>query len=304
MLAIIGLAGIEPLWLGAIAAIVLGVGFLGESVPATSRRARFYARNEGSEGAFAGGMGAEFIAGISGIVLGVLGLIFGGVLWGIMLSVALIVFGAALLLGSATARCCSIHLGKLKNLRGLGLDSAKLTPAGLEHLCELRNLEFLGVNWSQIGREGIVHLRPFVHLKRLTLSGIKPTDEDLADIGTLGELRQLIVYDGAKITDAGLAHLSELTALEVLELRGTLITDAGLIHLKRLRKLKALCLEGSQVTDEGVEHLEGLTGLEWLNLMGTKTTDKGRARLYHALPACEVIPIPAGLPARRTMPVG
>ena len=52
--------------------------------------------------------------------------------------------------------------------------------------------------------------------------------------------------------------------------------------------------------DRAVEHLESLTSLESLDLrLGmseeTKVSRGGLRRLYHALPKCEVDPVPAGL---------
>jgi len=59
-----------------------------------------------------------------------------------------------------------------------------------------------------------------------------------------------------QVSDAGLAHLKGLTALEVLHLFGTQVSDAGLEHLKGLTALKQLTLHGTQVSDAGIEELE------------------------------------------------
>jgi hypothetical protein len=105
VLAIIGLAslgGVLPLWLVPVCAIVLGVAFLSEAAAHMTHRAQMISEfHEGFQAVSAGPTGSEFIAGITGVVLGVLALIFGGTLWGILMSTTLIVFGAGLLLGSA-----------------------------------------------------------------------------------------------------------------------------------------------------------------------------------------------------------
>jgi hypothetical protein len=58
------------------------------------------------------------------------------------------------------------------------------------------------------------------------------------------------------VSDAGLAHLAELTNLELLFLEQTAVTDAGLKHLERLTKLKLLALKGTRVTSFGARKLQ------------------------------------------------
>jgi hypothetical protein len=57
---------------------------------------------------------------------------------------------------------------------------------------------------------------------------------------------------GTKVTDKGMAMLSELAALESLSLRSTEVTDRGLDALRALIHLKSLNLEESKVTEKGV----------------------------------------------------
>ena len=78
-----------------------------------------------------------------------------------------------------------------------------------------------------------------------------------------GEVVEFLII-GDQVTDAGLAHLAGLTALEFLHLGGTQVTDAGLVHLA------------------------GLTALEYLNLSRTQVTDVGVAELQTALPSCRI----------------
>ena len=60
---------------------------------------------------------------------------------------------------------------------------------------------------------------------------------------------------GPEVTDASLAHLAGLTALERLYLYGNPITGPGLAHLTGLTALKELSLYNTQVTDAGVAEL-------------------------------------------------
>jgi hypothetical protein len=104
VLAIIGLAGAAPMYLTAVGVIVLGAALV---MHARSRSGRLFQLLSGapethwSEQEFSGGMMAEFLAGIAGIVLGILSLV--AVVPWVLLPVAAIVYGAMLLVGRSTA---------------------------------------------------------------------------------------------------------------------------------------------------------------------------------------------------------
>ena len=78
-----------------------------------------------------------------------------------------------------------------------------------------------------------------------------------------------------RFTDAGLASVSRLSQLMLLDLSGTQVTDAGMEHLKGLTHLQWLSLDNTQVTDAGLANLKGLTHLQWLSLTNTRVADAG-----------------------------
>lgn len=100
VLAIIALAGTATAVLAAIATIVIGVGLIVQAFNTASEQARMTLN-----GAQIGGFGDEalvdFLAGATGIVLGILSLI--GIHAGYLIPAALIVFGAGLILSGAAA---------------------------------------------------------------------------------------------------------------------------------------------------------------------------------------------------------
>ncbi len=62
--------------------------------------------------------------------------------------------------------------------------------------------------------------------------------------------------NNTKITDAGLIHLSKLTALKVLYLDKTQITNVGLTHLSKLNALFELYLFNTPITNAGYEKIK------------------------------------------------
>ena len=98
VLAILGLAGLFPMILAAIAVIAAGVGFLFEGATVAARHRRLALEAGGGEAEIETGVSAEIIGGLAGIALGILALL--GVETTILLAVSVIVFGGTLLFGS------------------------------------------------------------------------------------------------------------------------------------------------------------------------------------------------------------
>jgi hypothetical protein len=110
VLAILGLAGVVPLYMAFIATIVLGVALLFEGWALASRYSKLLSEIGGSfltATELGGGITAEFLAGAAGVALGILSIL--GVVPMVLLPAVIIVYGAALLLSSgATARLNSL----------------------------------------------------------------------------------------------------------------------------------------------------------------------------------------------------
>jgi len=114
--------------------------------------------------------------------------------------------------------------------------------------------------------------RPLV---KVDLSFSQVTDADVAHLKGLAALEELCLC-GTEITDAGLEQLSGLTGLEVLDLwRCKDITDAGLVHLNGMTSLHRLSLWNTEITGDGLRHLGNLTSLRELDLSHTQVTRDG-----------------------------
>jgi internalin A len=131
--------------------------------------------------------------------------------------------------------------------------------------------------------------------------GVDALVDRLAALSNIEELT--VCLGGSDLTDAGLAALGCLKAIDELGLSSTAVTDAGLKNLvgvrvrclglrdcagvtdaalasiARMKGLRAVILDGTRVTDAGMERLAALSDLEWVFLDGTAVTDAGVKRL-------------------------
>ena len=120
---------------------------------------------------------------------------------------------------------------------------------------------------------------------KVTLDPRKTTDATLALVAKLPALERLILHR-CPITDEGLAHLAGLTRLKQLNLADCPITDAGLSSLSRLTNLEMLNLASSfgdspQIKGHGLAALTSLTKLQVLVLDKNLVDDAGLSALQN-----------------------
>ena len=162
VLAILGLAGLLPEELAAIATMAVGVALLLEGIAIVTRFSDLLSesgRSLSEEVKLGGGMGAEFIGGVAGGVLGLLALL--GIVPVTLMAIAVIVFGASLLLSSgATYRLDSLasRLGQ-KTLTG-GQMVAGVAASGVQVL--------VGIAGIALGIIALVGISPMI----LILAGL------------------------------------------------------------------------------------------------------------------------------------
>ena len=135
--------------------------------------------------------------------------------------------------------------------------------------------ESCGPEWLRriVGDDRMAEFKIFDRIVIVKLEGTAITDAEIAHLSELTNLRKLSLRKSVA-TDAGLACLNKLTNLDFLNLEGTVVTDAGLDHLRRLKDLRILVLTGTAVTDAGMANLGELTKLRQLWL-GPAVTDAG-----------------------------
>ncbi len=199
-------------------------------------------------------------------------------------------------------------IGELKSLNYLGLSSQKLsdndmsllagfdsleilslgvpvTDEGLQHLASLKSLKQLSVWVKNVRGPGLAYLAKLPRLEYLCLGAsfedkCKFNESGLAYLKDIPSLKKLYIFWQLPITDAGMAHVANLTGLEELDIAELPISDAGLAHLKSLSALKKLNLgyKGSRITEKGLVYLKQMKSLESLTLPPI-LTDAGLAEI-------------------------
>jgi chromosome segregation and condensation protein ScpB len=156
------------------------------------------------------------------------------------------------------------------SLQAVRLPSTNLDGASAQHLGQLTNLVTLDAYNQPVTDEALRHIRGHATLQFLHVNGdaSQVSDEGLRHVATLRSLRDLAVSHCRRITDAGLAALADLPALETLHLNATPITDASLPHLHKLKTLKSLNLTETAVTPAAIDTLQDT--LPWCRIQGPK----------------------------------
>ena len=187
-------------------------------------------------------------------------------------------------------------LRRFGSLRGIILEKAAVTDAGLDHLVSAKGV--MGVELDDlpgVTDQGIAELAQLPRLRELKLVHCQIScsqipelsqvellrlyecrnvdDSMFEDARRLKSLRDLSLRDCQGITDAGLAELATAPQLKLLRLESMPITGR---YFSRLTSLEMLELRNCpDVNDAALEQIGRLTNLKWLIIHGSPVTDAG-----------------------------
>jgi Leucine-rich repeat (LRR) protein len=163
--------------------------------------------------------------------------------------------------------------------------AADVTDAGIDGLRGLKDLEVVHVDNARLSDAALQILSTLPKVHDLSLQGNNFTDDGLAYLSGMKQLRSLAVgMSKSQITDAGAAHVAGLANLESLDLQGAQISDEGLKQLRGLSKLRSLFLTGGgdpplAITDQGLQTIASFADLDYLGLTNSRITDSGVLQL-------------------------
>lgn len=120
----------------------------------------------------------------------------------------------------------------------------------------------------------------------IRLTQEKISDDQLGQLGAVGDKLLELQLDAGELNDATLESLTQLTALEHLRLRDSPITDIGIAKLSpsKLPNLRIINLPQSSLTAAGLEHFARFPKLVQLRLSATQLDDRA-AEVLATFPA-------------------
>ena len=202
----------------------------------------------------------------------------------------------------------------MKSLYMLDLSYTGVSDAGLQRL-KNNSISFINLSGNNLSANSPRYIvENFPNLRRLDLMSVPLTDDSIAmltgrksmkelteeiskDTGGREEdyftkpkknvklenrgLKKLIDINiaGAEITERGLAALSILKDIKILDLAATNIKPEGYGHLRRFKNLEVLSISGTSIGDSEIDLLNDLKKLKVLSLENTAISDRGLKKL-------------------------
>ncbi|KAI3422973.1 uncharacterized protein J3R85_011490 [Psidium guajava] len=127
-----------------------------------------------------------------------------------------------------------------------------------------------------VDAEWMAYLGGFRYLRCLNVADChRITSSALWAISGMANLKEVNLSRCVKVTDAGIRHLLSISTLEKIRVSETSLTADGIALLSSLPNLLVLDLGGLPVSDKALDSLQVLTKLQHLDLWGSDLSDKG-----------------------------
>jgi hypothetical protein len=141
----------------------------------------------------------------------------------------------------------------------------------------------------RIDAEGLPAVYALPELRALELSFVDCPPGSLGNIGRAEQLMELRLLHCSWVDDAEIEHLLELDRLQSLNLTGTSLTDAGLARLAELPALEELTIDGcAGVTEAGLLSLATFPALQRVGAEQLNVQPESYRALREANPSLSV----------------
>ena len=177
----------------------------------------------------------------------------------------------------------------LPKLETLVLEGPSITDMILPRIAETPSLVSLTMKNTLVSDEGIAQLTALKNLKVVDLrQSPMMTDAAMESLAKIPSLKAVRLID-TQITDAGIAALLSLPQLSELDLRYCQnLTADGLKKLGETKSLQTLMLGGSKIDDATLKPIAEIKGLKKLVLNECNVSDEAVKQLQESLPECKI----------------
>ena len=190
----------------------------------------------------------------------------------------------------------------LTELERFSSDGIQLTDAGYKHFAAFQKLKSISFfhpafRSKDFTGSGLAHLKALPKLERLTFAGSTAGDAAMEAIGQLTQLKEFRTWHTAQ-TQAGNAHLLRLTQLTSLRIGQRLpewgkdtpisFDESTLETISQLKALESLELTEARLSAKIIPHLQALPKLTKLKIETVDISAADVEAVCAALPHCKV----------------
>jgi len=173
-------------------------------------------------------------------------------------------------------------------LRNLNIEGTDIGDSGMQYFGDMKELKSLTISRTMITGKSFALLPRYPKLDSLNAAHNKLDDRSCAYLEALKSLDNLRL-GGCGFGDEALVHIGKLTTLRFLHLeRNRTITDAGIAHLSNLKALQYLDISETKVTGACAKYLKAMTRLDDLYLSLRKLSPREIAAFHAAVPHCQI----------------
>jgi len=137
---------------------------------------------------------------------------------------------------------------------GVGGDNPAVDDAVVAQIGRLTQIRFIGLQGSTVTDSGLAGLAGLHDLRTIHFHAPNVNGSGFRQLSGLRRLTNLHFYE-TPIGDENLVYLVPLTGIENLSLTNTRVSDVGMTHVAMMTGLKKLKLASSDVGDDGLREL-------------------------------------------------